>query len=100
MAICLDGPGHSCFIPVAPVYLLANIRTNITNIRRNDAYLYSKRGRFLSNKLFDRPGHGTGSVENSWKFSWKIHGKTDVTWRQKDTALEREVGSWEGGGCI
>lgn len=29
-----------------------------------------------------------------------IHGKTDVTQKQKDTALEREVGSWEGGACI
>lgn len=29
---------------------------------KNDAYFYSKRGSFLSNKFFDHPGHGTGSL--------------------------------------
>lgn len=40
----------------------------------------------MNNKLLDHSGHGTGKV---------THGKTGMTWRQKDTGLEREVGCWE-----
>lgn len=83
---CPDDPGQSWFTPATPVYLWANIWTNITNIWKNNAYFYSKRGCFLNNELFDRPGHGTGS------YSWKNRCNMEA----KDTDLEREIGSREG----